>query len=600
MLGAGGVGVFGVLASRLYYLQVVKAEDYLTLSENNRFNYNIVVPERGRILDRYGEGLAVNRQDYRAVIIPERVPDLDATLLKIQDVIKLDDRTIERIKNDVRTTAKFIPVLLKGNLDWPVFSALNIRAHNLPGVVLEVGQARSYPNQGIFTHTLGYVGRANSADIDKDEDPLLLQPTFKIGKTGVEQAADQSLRGEAGQLKVEVNAVGRIVRAWPDPKDDAKAGKDVWLTIDAPLQRFSAEQFGEDSGGIAVMDVMTGELRTLLSMPSYDGNLFVSGLTQDDMNRLNNDEKRPQYNKVISGGYSPASTFKMAVMLAALESKLIDPFRKVVCVGKLRLGNRNFHCWKRRGHGPQNMAEALKHSCDSYFYEIAQVIGIERIAEIARQLGLGQTYNIGIAGEKSGIVPDPAWKQGKLGSGWRMGDTLNASIGQGFVLATPLQLAVMTSRIANGSLAVSPNLIAGQTLETPPPMTIGSNNLEFVRQAMWSVVNEPGGTAYAKSDLGLDGVKMAAKTGTAQVRGISASERRSGVRKNAELPWKLRDHSIFVAYAPFDKPRFAVGCVVEHSGSGAGRAAEVTRSVLAEALKRDGMAPVATITEPPL
>ena len=589
ILGFMGVGIYGVLATRLYYLQVVKAEDYRTLSENNRFNYNILLPERGRILDRYGEGLAINRQNYRAVMIPERVPDIDEALKKIRGILDLDDRNITRIKKDIKDTAKFIPILLKENLDWPTFSALNMRMHNLPGVMPEVGQGRAYPNGGIFTHTLGYVGRANSNDIKKDDDPLLRQPTFRIGKTGVEQSSEAKLRGTSGKLKVEVNAVGRIVREWPDPNDEAKSGEDIWLTIDAPLQRFAAEQFGEDSGGIAVMDVLTGELRTLLSMPSYDGNLFVSGLTQDDMDALNNDEKRPQYNKVISGGYAPASTFKMAVMLAALESNLIDPNRKIFCVGKLRLGNRTFHCWKRNGHGPMNMMDALKNSCDTYFYDIAQTIGIERIADAGRRLGLGQSYGIGISGEKSGIVPDPDWKQNKMGSGWRMGDTLNASIGQGFVLATPLQLAVMSARIANGAYAVSPNLIVGETLQPPKPLDVDPQHLNIIRQAMWNVVNQPGGTSYAKHELGLAGVTMAAKTGTAQVRGISASERRSGVRKNSELPWKLRDHSIYVAYAPFDKPRFAVGCVVEHSGSGAGRAAEVTRNVLVEALKRDGI-----------
>jgi len=334
---------------------------------------------------------------------------------------------------------------------------------------------------------------------------------------------------------------------------------------------------------------MTGELRTLLSMPSYDANLFVSGLTQADMDRLNNDEKRPQYNKVISGGYAPASTFKMVVMLAALESGLVDPAKDVFCMGKIRLGNRTFHCWKRRGHGAMNMKEALKHSCDSYFYEIAQILGMDRIAKMGRRLGLGQRHGVGIAGEKSGIMPDPQWKQSKLGSGWRMGDTLNASIGQGFVLATPLQLSIMTARIANGKFAVTPNLLVEDALKQPEYLGINAAHLAYVKSAMWSVSNEVGGTAYANHDLGIAGVQMAAKTGTAQVRGISASERASGVRKNKSLPWKLRDHSIFVAYAPFDKPRFAVGCVVEHGGSGSGRAAQITRAVLSEALKRDGL-----------
>jgi penicillin-binding protein 2 len=289
ILGAGGASVFGVLASRLYYLQVVKSEDYRALSDDNRFNFNITIPSRGRIFDRYGESLAVNRPEFRLVLIPERVMDIEKTLDLVSDVLPLSDETRKRIRKDIKDHASFVPILIEDHLDWKTFSALNLKTPELPGVIPEVGEGRSYPNGGIFTHTLGYVGRAGPKDVAKDKDPLLLQPTFRIGKTGVESAADKTLRGTSGKLKVEVNAVGRIVREWPDPNDAAQDGKDVWLTIDAQLQLYAAELFEEDSGGIAVIDVITGELRTLLSMPSYDGNIFVSGLTQTDMDRLNND-----------------------------------------------------------------------------------------------------------------------------------------------------------------------------------------------------------------------------------------------------------------------------------------------------------------------
>jgi len=591
LLGVGGVGVFGVLASRLYYLQVIKAEDYRVLSDDNRFNYNITIPARGRILDRGGESLATNRQDYRVVLIPERIKDIDETLDRVAAILPLDSKARQRIKKDIKENAGFVPILIDDQLDWKTFSALNLNTPDLPGVIPEVGEVRYYPNNGLFAHTLGYVGRADPDVVAVDKDPLLRQPTFRIGKIGVEAAVDKTLRGAAGTLKVEVNAVGRIVREWPDPKDRAVNGNDVWLTLDAELQRYGAELFEEDSGGLAVIDVMTGELRTLLSMPSFDGNLFVSGLTQTDMDRLNSDEQRPQYNKVLSGGYPPASTFKMVVMLAALESRLIRPQEKVLCVGKMRMGNRTFHCWKRRGHGAMNMRDALKNSCDSYFYDVAQVVGMDKIAAMGRRLGLGQTFDIGIAGPKPGIMPDPAWKEAKLGNGWRMGDTLNASIGQGFVLTTPLQLAVMAGRIANGRKALLPNLLIGGDLPELPDLDINPAHLAFVKNAMWAVCEEPGGTAYRANGLGIAGFDMAGKTGTGQVRGISASERRSRIRKNGELPWKLRDHSIFVGYAPYNAPRFAVGCVVEHGGSGAKRAASITRAILGKALQRDGLGP---------
>jgi len=376
---------------------------------------------------------------------------------------------------------------------------------------------------------------------------------FRIGKTGIEASQEKTLRGTSGKLKVEVNARGRIVREWPDGETLSTPGKDVWLTLDAELQEFAAKQFatedeGDDSGGVCLIDVITGELRTLLSMPTFDSNLFVSGLTQADMNRLNSDPKRPQYNKVIAGGYPPASTFKMVVMLAALESGLVNPSEKINCTGKVQLGNRKFHCWKRRGHGRMDMRNGLKQSCDTYFYEVAQIIGIDAIAGVARRLGLGQAYDISIGGGISGIVPDDDWKRRNRGTGWRMGDTFNAAIGQGFVLATPIQLAVMTARIANSIDAVVPNLVIGQNLPGFEPLDFDPEHLAFVQDAMWSVTSEIGGTAFRSRPFGNDPefrkIQMAGKTGTGQVRGISASERASGIRKNSRLPWKLRDQAL--------------------------------------------------------
>lgn len=590
LLGAGGTTVFGVLASRLYFLQVIEAEDYTVLSEENRFNYNIVVPSRGRILDRNGTALAINKQDYRLIIVPEQVQDMDKALESVSEVVPLSPRSRARIIQDARENASFVPILIEDHLDWKSFAALNLRTPEFPGVIPQVGEGRSYPHNGLFAHTLGYVGRAGPSDIKEDKDPLLRQPTFRIGKTGVEAAAEKKLRGKAGRLKVEVNAVGRVVREWPEPKDRAVPGQDVWLTLDADLQAYAAELFEEDSGGAAVIDVMTGELRTLLSMPTFDGNLFVSGLTQAQMDHMNSDEKRPQFNKVLGGGYPPASTYKMAVMLAGLEQGVINPKEKIFCTGKTEVGNRSFHCWDKKGHGPMDLRDSLKHSCDIYYYEIAQRLGMDDLRDVALRLGLGQRYDLGVAGQSSGIVPNAEWKRKRLGQGWRMGDSLNACIGQGFVLATPLQLAVMAARLGNGRKAVSPHLVIGDNAPNFAPLNINPQHLWLVQKAMWSVCEEPGGTAYRSNGLGIRGLDMAGKTGTGQVRGISASERRSGVLNNRVLPWKLRDHSIFVGYAPFAAPRFAVGVIVEHGGSGARRAANVARGLLGRALERDGFA----------
>ena len=588
-MAVGGVGVMGILSARLYNLQVTKAEDYTVLSDQNRFNYNIIVPERGRILDRNGEALAENRQDYRVLLIPEQIKDVEKALDDLNLVIPISDGTRARIKKDIRRNARFIPVLIQDHLDWNSFAAINLYTPELPGIIPDVGQGRSYPNEGIFSHTLGYVGTAGPKDVAADPDPLLRQPAFRIGKTGVEAAAEERLRGKSGRLKVEVNAFGRIVRKWPNPEDAPTPGEDVSLTLDAELQRYAAELFEEESGGSVVIDVMTGELRTLLSMPTFDGNLFVSGLTQADMDALNSDWKRPQFNKTLRGGYPPASTFKMTVMLAALKEGVIKPKEKVYCTGRTKLGSRTFHCWRRKGHGPMNMRDGLKQSCDTYFYELANRMGIKPIHDMATKLGFGHSYDIGIKGQISGINPDGAWKERRLGDGWRTGDSYNASIGQGFVLATPLQLAVMTARIANGRRAVEPQLIIGGEAKGFAPLDVDPAHLQFVRDAMWSVCQEPGGTAYRPNGSGIPGVDMAGKTGTGQVRSISKAERLSGVMSNSQLEWELRDHSVFVGYAPYSAPRFAVATLVEHGGSGAGKAANISRALIKRVLERDGM-----------
>ena len=590
LLGTGGLGFFGVLAARLYYLQIVEAENYASLSEDNRFNFNIIVPSRGRILDRNGVELAINDQNYGVVIVPEQISDLDATLETLSEHLTITEQDKARIKDEIWQNPKFVPILVEDNLEWDAFAALNMKTPDLPGVIPQVGEGRAYPFGGIFAHTLGYVGRAGPDAVAANPDPLLRQPNFRIGKTGVELATDERLRGKSGKLKVEVNAMGRIIREWPDPANMSEKGSDVWLTLDADLQSHAADLYEEDSGGVALIDVMTGELRTLLSMPTFDGNLFVSGLTQADMDRMNSDEKRPQFNKVIGGQYPPASTFKMMMMLAGLKHGFINPREKIFCTGRVRVGDRNFHCWKRQGHGPMDLRDSLKQSCDMYYYEIAQRMDMELVAEMAQSFGLGQKYNLGISGQISGIVPSASWVNATLGKAWRRGDALNASIGQGYVQATPLQLAVMAARLANGERAVVPSLIIGDTTPEFAALDVNDSHLALVRDAMWSVCEEPGGTAYRHYGLGVGQLRMAGKTGTGQVRGISASERASGVLKNRELPWKFRDHSIFVGYAPYEKPRFAVGVIVEHGGSGSKRAATIARGLLKRALERDGFA----------
>ena len=586
LLGAGAGAVFATLSARLYHLQVTRAEDYANLSEDNRFNFRITVPPRGKIRDRHGEVLAESSLDYSLTLITEATPSPEDTLNRIGEVITLSDTARARVLEKAKSQPRFVPILVADHLDWADFSAINLRLPELPGVQPQVSQGRAYPTDGIFSHVLGYVGRPDRSDIEASDDPLLRQPTFWIGKTGVEASQDQTLRGGAGRLKVEVNSAGRLVREWPDEGSDPTPGKDVYLTLDAGLQRFAAEQFGEEAGGLAVMDVETGELRALLSMPTFDANKFVSGLTQTEMDALNNDERRPQYNKAVAGGYPPASTFKMVVMMAALQSRKVNPWKTVWCPGHYRLGRRTFHCWKRGGHGWLNMKDALKHSCDTYFYNIIQEMEMDQLAQIGRELGMGQRYDIGVGGQSEGILPTPDWKQARRNQPWTTGDSLNASIGQGFVLTNPLQLAVMTARLANGRKKVMPSLTIGDSLPTFEDLTLEPRNVAFVQDAMRSVTSDEGGTAYRADHFGF-GVGMAGKTGTGQVKGISLADRRAGIYKNEMLPWKFRDHALFVGYAPYDKPRYACSAIIEH-GSSSSKAAALVRSVLGEALRRDG------------
>lgn len=589
LLGAGGLSVFGILASRLYYLQVTEAARYQAQSENNRFNFNTIIPERGRIFDRTGQPVATNRQDFRVVLIPERVTDIDLTLDKLGSIIPLAQTTRARIKRDIKVNAKFVPILVDEHLDWASFSKINLQIPDLPGILPLEGKGRAYPHKGLFAHVLGYVGKPNAQALAADTDPLLRQPTFRIGKSGIEQSMDKALRGSAGRQKVEVNAFGRTVKVWEEDRIDAKSGADIWLTLDAQLQAFTASAFGNESGGAVVIDTMTGELRSLVSAPTFDANLFVSGLSQTKFDELNADPKRPQFNKVIGGAYPPASTFKMAAMLAALEAKIVSPREKITCKGKTALGDRDFRCWRPRGHGAMNMRDALKQSCDVYFYEIIQKLGMRKVRAMAQKLGLGATYDIGIAGQVAGALPDAAWKKRQLNANWRTGDALNAVIGQGYVLSSPLQLAVMSARLANGRSAITPHLVVGAELPPPAPLDINPGHMDFVRDAMFSVCEERGGTAYKPGALGIDSVKMAGKTGTGQVRAISAAEHLSGVVRNEDLPWDQRDHSIFVGFAPYKAPRFAASVLVEHGGSGAGIAARICRDILGKALKLDGM-----------
>ncbi len=576
--------LFFALIGRLYYLQIYQGEKYALLSDSNRTSRRLVSPPRGIITDRNGVELAVNNQNFQAMLIPEQSRHIDGQLSSLQAILHLSDDEVAHIKKDISHHRRFVPVKIKDNLSWDEIAYLMLNNSQYPGLIIDEGLIRTYPYKEYTAHPLGYVGAVSEADLQKDEDPLLQVPGFKIGKSGFEKTYDNILRGRAGAVTYEVNAYGRIMREIE--KTDGVRGQDLDLTIDIRLQKKAYEAFGNESGAAVVLDVNTGEILAFVSVPSFDPNLFVDGISVKNWNSLINDEKTPMTDKAIAGQYSPGSTFKIVVALAALEAGVITTNTTSFCSGKMKLGNHYFHCWKHSGHGHLNVIEAIKNSCDIFFYETALKLGIEKIAEMSHRLGLGEIYDIGLENQKAGVIPDKKWKQTALKQPWQQGETVIAGIGQGYVLVTPLQLVTMLSRVVNGGYEITPTFIKKDKPPEAKKLKLKKENLEIVKQGMFEVVNGVGGTA-ARAKLKLKDVKMGGKTGTTQVRRISLKERAQGIRRDEDLPWKYRNHAWFMAYAPHDNPKYAVAVIVEHGRSGSGVAAPIASKILEEAIKLD-------------
>lgn len=586
MILAGGKAVLlSALGGRMYYLQVVESARYKTLADENRISLHLLAPPRGRIVDRFGIPLADNQQNYRVLLISEDAPDVAVTLDILGQIIAISDRERRRILRDVTRKRSFVPVTVRENLNWEQVAKIEFNAPDLPGVMIDVGRSRDYPFAQEMAHVLGYVAAVSPKDLTGD--PLLEIPGFRIGKAGLEKIHEARLRGRSGSSQVEVNAFGRVIRELS--RQEGQPGVEVGLTIDVSLQRMVSERHGDESAASVVIDVHNGDILAMASTPSFDPNLFNTGLSGKNWRALTNNPKAPLTNKTIAGRYSPGSTFKMVVLLAALEKGVIGPDSKVFCPGYLELGNAKFHCWRKQGHGVVEAKRAIIESCDVYFYEIAKRTGITRIAEMARRFGFGERLGVDLPGEQAGLVPTPKWKRGALDAPWQLGETVITGIGQGYLLATPLQLAVMTARLANGGIAVKPRLTRalpgapdGPKLES---LGLTPQYLALVQDAMGDVANQPMGTAF-HSRISEPGMEMAGKTGTVQVRRITRLERDKGVVKNKDLPWKERDHSLFVGFAPLHAPRYAVAVVVEHGGGGSKVAAPIGADILLEAQKR--------------
>ncbi|WP_375689358.1 penicillin-binding protein 2 [Pseudooceanicola sp. LIPI14-2-Ac024] len=587
ILGGGMLGFMGVLAGRMRYMQVEQADEFRLLAEENRVNIRLIPPMRGEIFDRNGRSIARNEQAYRIVMVREDADDVDEVIARLSRLVRLDPDELDKAMAEMKRSAPFLPITLADRVGWHDISRVALNAPALPGITPEVGLSRSYPLGQDFAHIVGYVGPVSDYDLSKMEDPdqVLRIPRFQIGKVGLEAKMEDQLRGKAGARRVEVNAAGRVMRELS--RQEGLEGTNLQLTIDHMLQNYVQARTAEESAAAVVMDVKNGDILAIGSSPSFDPNLFVRGISVADYRSLTENKYRPLANKAVQGTYPPGSTFKMVVALAGLEAGLMNATKSYYCPGHLTVSGRRFHCWKRGGHGTVNVEGSLQHSCDVFYYELAMEVGIERIAEMAKKLGIGIRHDLPMSAVAEGLIPTKEWKQEVRGERWQIGDTVNAAIGQGFVLASPLQLAVMTARIASGR-AVVPRLVKSiDTIEEPvaeaPSLGLSENSLRLVRSGMNLVSNHQRGTAYSNR-IEPKEYRMAGKTGTSQVRNITAAERARGVTRNEQLPWERRDHALFVDFAPYDNPRIAVAVVVEHGMGGSTAAAPIARDITLQAL----------------
>ena len=587
MIGGVQLAAMGVLAAKLYQVQVVEGERYATLAESNRISARLIAPPRGRLLDRTGTVIGGNRLNWRALLVAEQTEDASVTLDNLSRIVPIADHERARIEREVRRHRRFIPIMVREFLTWEDMARIEVNAPDLPGILVDVGTTRQYPFGPALAHVVGYV--APPAEADMADDPMMALPGIRVGRAGMEKVHDRVLRGRAGAVQLEVNAVGRVIRELD--RQEGTQGQDVTLTIDNELQKSVQARLGDESASTVVLDARNGEVMAMVTNPSFDPSVFNSGVSQAQWVAWTSNRRAPLINKAAAGLYAPGSTYKMVVAMAGLEAKVISPGETISCPGYLDFGDRRFHCWSKYGHGGMDMRAALKNSCDVYFYEVARRVGIDRLAAMSNRFGLGVKLDFELPGTRTGLVPTRAWRAGQ-GKAWNIGDTIVSGIGQGYLQLTPVSLATMAARIATGR-AVQPHLTRainnvvqpGSKAEDWPNMGLQERGLQIARQGMWAVVNEGGGTAPL-ARLSIPGVQMAGKTGSVQVRNVTREQRERGF-KSEILPWEFRPHALFVAYAPYDSPRYALAVVVEHGNAGAQAAAPLARDIMTDVLNRD-------------
>ena len=564
------------IISRLFFLQVKENKKYLTLSDKNRIREWKLAPVRGEFHDYFGNVIAGNFEAYQLHIIPEQVDDFRYVIYRIKDLLELSDKEFKKILKKKSQIKPWETLIVSDNLSWQKFSKINNHLYDLNGVKPVISISRNYPFKENFTHLIGYVSQANQNDIDTNESiKKNFVPCLKVGKIGLEKTFEKSLIGSNDVERYEVNAYGRRISQLEFQKGEK--GKTIRLTIDTEVQKLANELLKDKAGSICVMDIYTGAIIAMHSGPSFDPNLFVFGISQDEWQLIRNDPMKPLVNKTLQGNYSPGSIIKPIVALSALENGIMNTNFTVKCTGKTEMYGQTYHCWKKKGHGFVSLRNAMKQSCDTYFYEIARKLGVDRLSETAKKFGLGEkVFGELFEIEKKGLVPNTQWKKNALGKGWLLGETIITGIGQGYIQTTPIQLCLMTAQIANGGYKIYPHIVVNNDVKAQPsdkymPLYENSNNIEIVKDAMFGSTNEVMGTSY-RSRIDDPKYQFAGKTGTAQVKKITERERELDL-KTFEIPYEERDHALYVAFGPYKNPRYALSVIVEHGGNGSTTAA---------------------------
>ena len=570
------------IVSRLFFLQVKENKKYLTLSDKNRIREWKLAPIRGEFHDYFGNVIAGNFEAYQLHIVPEEVEDFRYVIFRLKDLLEMSDKEFKKILKKKNEIKPWETLIVSDNLSWKKFSKVNNHLYDLNGVKPVISISRNYLFKENFTHVLGYVSQANEKDIENNETiKKNFVPGLKVGKVGLEKSFERDLIGSNDIERYEVNAYGRRISQLAFQKGEK--GKNLRLTIDSEVQQLTSKLLKDKAGSICVMDIYTGSIIAMNSSPSFDPNLFVFGISQDDWQIIRNDPMKPLVNKTLQGNYSPGSTIKPIVALSALENGIINPNFTVKCTGKTEMYGQTYHCWKKKGHGFVSLRNAMKQSCDTYFYEIARRLGVDKLSETAKKFGLGEKvfgnlFNI----EKSGLVPNTQWKKNALGKGWLLGETMITGIGQGYIQTTPIQLCLMTAQIANGGFKIYPKIIVDDKTNDQPvdkfmPLFEDSKNIKIVQDAMFGSTNEVMGTSY-RSRINDPKYQFAGKTGTAQVKKITERDRELDL-KTFQIPYEERDHALYIAFGPYKQPRYALSILIEHGGNGSTTAAPMAKEL---------------------